>query len=132
MNGDGCCKPHLTWVANALTRLRINKACGFHMRTSMRGRSLKRRETHFSKPEKNSKSLSRSFPVTLRSDLALEHYLKTRNINFFTPVVNHKNISKRWQPGPRISNLVCVGCFRKKKNTKQSRNEIAAWLRNVI
>ena len=57
----------------------------------------------------------------------------TRNINFFLLVVNHKNISSRWQPGARISNLVCRLLPQTKKEQKTiNKNAMAAWLRNVV
>ena len=66
-----------------LPDIRIREACGIHMRPSMRGRCLKGQEAHFSKPVKNSKSLSRFLPDTLGSHLALEHYLEDQKHQLF-------------------------------------------------
>ena len=66
-----------------LPDIRIHEACGIHMRQSMRRSSLKGQENHFRKPEKTSQSLSRSFPDTLESDLALENYLDDQKHQLF-------------------------------------------------
>ena len=77
------------------------------MRQSMRGSSVKGPEKHFSKPEKTSKSLSRSVPETFGRDLALERYLDGKKHQLF---FRQSLITRTYQVGGRVAHESPTWC----------------------